>query len=375
MSETAEPPSKHDPSQADPLWACPQCAATLTAADATLRCRTCSRVWDKSPDGYLDMLSAGPYWGEIPHEQAEQLVEMTRSLGPEAAWNALRPGLTDPALPDYALSPRRGAFLPALLPDGRGRALDIGAGYGAVARCLTRYFQHVVALEPVRERVAFLALCGTPGPGRLDAVRGSWWSIPLCVESLDLVTVIGVLEWVGMEPPGHRGAASPRELQREFLSSLRSLLTPGGRVIVGIENRYGLDLWRGAPDHLGHRYTSLVPRWLADRIVRSSRGGFSRLFHGDSFHKTYPEYRVWTYSSRNYQKLFLEAGFSSVEVLPCWGSYVWPELVGGSDDVAQRLEPRVARGRGRLLKRSAWRVAGSLVTRSLAPSFFIVAER
>ncbi len=321
------------------------------------------------------MLAESPYWGEIPQRQAEQLVQMTRAAGPEAAWDALRPGLADPALPDYALSPRRGAFLPALLPDGRGRALDIGAGYGAVARALTRYFDHVVALEPVRERVAFLALCGTPGPGRLDAVRGSWWSIPLAPESLDLITVVGVLEWVGMQPPEDHAPATPRSLQREFLGSLRTLLKPGGRIVVGIENRYGLDLWRGAPDHLGHRYTSLLPRWVADRVVRGQTRGISRLFHGDSFGKTYPEYRVWTYSARGYQTLCLDAGFSSIEVLPCWGSYVWPELVGGSHDVAQRLEPRVARGRGRLLKRAAWRVAGSFVTRSLAPSFFLVAER
>lgn len=365
-----------DPAATISPWCCPRCHGALQVeAGGPAHCPACQQEFPRDPDGYLDLLVQAPYWGEIPQADAERLVQMTRRDGPHAAWQALRPELQDPALPDYALSPRRAAFLPALLPEGRQRALDIGAGYGAVARGLTEHFDEVVAVEPVRERIGFLALCGARGAGRLEPVRSSWWAIPLAPATLDLITVIGVLEWVGMESPAGRGAVSPRTLQREFLAGLRELLRPGGRVIIGIENRFGLDLWRGAPDHLGHRYTSLVPRWVADRVVRGTGRGVRRLFHGDAFAPRYPSYRVWTYGRRGYQRLALDAGFDSVTVLPCWGSYVWPQLIGSSASVAQQLEARATRGTLAPLRRAAWRFAGESVVRALAPSYFVVAQR
>jgi hypothetical protein len=62
---------------------------------------------------------------------------------------------------------------------------------------------------------------------------------------------------------------------------------------VGIENRYALAYLR-AHDHGGLRYTSYMPRFLANTYSRFMNHG---------------SYRTYTYSKRGYEKLFMKAGF------------------------------------------------------------------
>lgn len=351
----------------------PCCRGRVVAGSDGVTCRICGRRWPWVVPGFLDLSDADPYWGELSRDRMGRLLERAQIVGLGAAWEEAAPTLGDPNLPRYALSPLRGAFLSQVLPQRPGVALDIGAGFGAISRELTRYFDVVIAMEPVRERVEHIALAGAPGPGLLLPVRGTWEELPVAAEAFDLVVAVGVLEWVGFSPDGRRAGTSPRQMQLEFLRHLRGILRPGGQLVVGIENRFGLDLLRGAPDHLGFRYTTLLPRWMADRVVRWRARADEIPFYGDAFQSSV-RYRVWTYSASGYERLLAEAGFHGTETICTWGSYVFPKLLGSAAGVARILAAR-SRLRSSRTTRALWRRLGPAVVRAVSPSFFIVGRK
>ncbi len=347
----------------------PCCRRTVVPGAHGIACGVCSRWWPWVTPGFLDLSEDDRYWGELPRERMARLLERGRIVGLPVAWKEAASDLQDPNLPRYALSPLRGAFLPHVLPRRRGAALDLGAGFGAVSRELTRYFDVAIAMEPVRERVEHIALARAPGPGRLVPVRATWEELPFARGSFDLVLAVGVLEWVGFSPGQDRPELSPREMQLDFLRRARELLRPGGRLAVGIENRYGFDLLRGAPDHLGLAYTSLLPRRVADHLVRLRKTSARTLFHGDAFAS--PRYRAWTYEASGYERLFKKAGFERTETLCVWGSYVFPKLLGPARALARILAER-PRLRSSAMRRMVWRKLGPAAVRAVSPSFFVV---
>ncbi|MCL4401858.1 MAG: hypothetical protein M1436_04210, partial [Acidobacteria bacterium] len=79
------------------------------------------------------------------------------------------------------------------------------------------------------------------------------------------------------------------------------LLAPGGKIYVAIESRFGWNQIRGAIDHSGLRYTSLLPRFLARMVCRYSSNYRSGVNAG---------YRTYTYSYYGYRKLFRSAGLN-----------------------------------------------------------------
>ena len=65
--------------------------------------------------------------------------------------------------------------------------------------------------------------------------------------SIDVAIIIGVLEWAGESMRN----MSPLDAQLKLLAEIKRLLRKGGRVVVGIENRYGYKYLRGKRGSLG----------------------------------------------------------------------------------------------------------------------------
>ncbi len=143
----------------------------------------------------------------------------------------------------YHLSASRANLLRALrLPDS-ARALDVGAGCGAITRFLGERCAVVDALEPVAARASVARLRTRDLPavevfvGRVDDLPPQ--------PSYDLVTCIGVFEYAA------GGGAEPEPYQT-FLDHIAAVLRPGGTLVLGIENRIGVKYLAGAPeDHSG----------------------------------------------------------------------------------------------------------------------------
>ena len=153
---------------------------------------------------------------------------------------------------------------------------------------------------------------------------------PLPPHSFDLIVLNGVVEWLGLSDL----TRDPRDVQVSLLASLRGLLRPGGCVYVGIENRIGYDLFLGARDHSGVRFTSLLPRVVASLYLRLlGRSGYTT---GRRTARALHAYRTYTYSARGYRRLLLDAGYREVEMYCSMPHYNQPLVLIPTEHRARR---------------------------------------
>jgi 2-polyprenyl-3-methyl-5-hydroxy-6-metoxy-1,4-benzoquinol methylase len=181
---------------------------------------------------------------------------------------------SNPWLHQIVTSPDRDLFFRLHPPQPGTRVLDIGAGWGQISLPLARTCE-VTALEPTPERLAFIRAAAVQEcvDRRLHFVQADFFEVEFDTK-FDLVTCIGVLEWV---PKFREG--DPREVQIDFLRRASALLAPGGRLVVGIENRMGLKYLLGAPDdHLGQPNIAVYNAELAALKWQPHSGKALRVF-------------------------------------------------------------------------------------------------
>lgn len=146
----------------------------------------------------------------------------------------------------YHLSKSRANCLRAFDLSRDMRVLDVGGGCGAIARYLGEVCGQVDLLEPMPARAA-VARERTRDLDNVEVFVGDLNAVPP-EPAYDLITVIGVLEYIG-------SGARNDEPYIDFLRGLSRLLLPGGRILIGIENRLGVKYLAGAPeDHSGRPF-------------------------------------------------------------------------------------------------------------------------
>ena len=286
---------------------CPDCAGGLFESTDALHCPQCGKSWP-IVDGVPDFVGEFPYWGEMPLEQM-------REVNRRAIAGSWREALLDTADPSVQRASRMILNLERAnwhwlvdLPT-RSRVLDLGAGTGTNSHALALHYDEVVAVEPVLERIQFMrqrfAQERLPG---IRIVRSSLWRLPFAAESMDMIAMNGVLEWVAEGVPG-----DPGELQESALKRVYRLLRGGGYLYLGIENRICPGYFIGYNDpHCGLPYVTVLPRPLAQWYARR-RGAAG--------------YRNYLYSSRGYARLLRKIGFTRVDIYAAIPSYNDPRFL------------------------------------------------
>lgn len=199
--------------------------------------------------------------------------------------------------------PSRTSFIDRLLPAGRGPVLDIGAGWGQVARPLAAT-RPVVALEPVAGRMAFIQAAAIQDgvKDQLACIEADYFEIGFTTP-FEVICAIGVLEWAG----AYQSAGDPQEHQRAFLRKARGELAAGGTLVIGIENRLGLKYLLGCPDdHLGLAHLACLPAAQAREQSRKSRGHPLLSF---------------TYSLVELEQLLRDSGFQRMDFFAAFPDY------------------------------------------------------
>ena len=294
---------------------CIRCGSKLAQNTFQVACSDCGSRWPVvggiprfyQPENY--------YWGEISRDEAAALLMEAR----KSSWeSAIRAVVRRSDLQDYYFDLQRASWLAFLDLPPTAIALDIGSGYGAITHSLALSVERVCSVEAVPERIEFTRerLC-QEGLENVSLFQASATTLPFYEGSFDLIVVNGILEWIGEWDLKD----SPRAAQLKFLSSVRSLLKDNGKLVIGIENRYGPASFHGALDHSGMPYTNLVPRWLATAMLRrSARQGQYAFWTPNSKR----EYRTYTYSARGYRKLLKAAGFAETTVYWAYPGYNQP---------------------------------------------------
>lgn len=243
---------------------------------------------------------------------SEELTAIVHEIGGGRAWRDVvqaRYAETNPWLHQIIASPARTAFFSEVLPANDGLVLDIGAGWGQVARPLAAQ-RPVIALEPVSERMAFIrAAAAQDGvDANLAYVECDYLDAQFS-SRFTLICAIGVLEWAG----AFQSESDPQERQRVFLAKTRQELAPGGCLVLGIENRLGLKYLLGCPDdHVGVPGISLHTAAIARRRWQEAGGHTLQSF---------------TYTRAELEQLLRDAGYQEVEFFAAFPDYKLPQVV------------------------------------------------
>lgn len=286
---------------------CPRCERPLRyERNACLACLSCDKSWPVT-DEIPCFVSDFPYWGEIPLEAMQRVNREAVKSWRHALVSSTDPDVKRASEMILNLDRANWHLLTGLPQDSR--VLDLGAGMGANSHALALTYREVVAVEPVAERVAFMACrFRQEGLENVHILRTSLWDLPFASERFDLIVMNGVLEWVAQGRSGN-----PRELQRAALRKAAKLLRPGGVLYVGIENRFSAGHFVGYPDpHSRRPWVTILPRPLAHVYAR---------WRGDR-----DGYRNYLYSAKGYRKLLQRSGFRSVECYLALPSYNQPRF-------------------------------------------------
>lgn len=359
--------------------ACPSCHTRLEARAAALHCPGCG-VLAPTGRGFPDFVGEPDLdWGELDSRQMEEVVAEAR----RSAWYAplLRIGEADPFLAYYILDRSRAGWVwHCLRPANNDVCIDLGSGWGNIAFTLADWYDRVWSVETVRTRVEFQAIRRQQeGKNNLHVVRSGLLSLPFPSDHADLVVCNGVLEWIGLTDLNQPVGA----LQSRFLLEAFRIVKPGGCLYVGIENRYSAFSFLGARDHSGLPFTNLLPRRLADGVVRRFRAREGRLDTALRSLTVWPDYRTHTHSLTGYDRLFRQAGFSHVDACWVWPSYNAPHYSGRFGDASLKFlgSRLITKSRNRRAAAAAFALRTlpsrlrRLVAQAFWPSFLLFAYK
>ena len=184
----------------------------------------------------------------------------------------------------YHLSHIRSNILGAVSMNKNDSVLEIGSGCGAITGTLSKRRSMINAYQN-RE-------CDN-----VRIVVGNFQDIePNLDEKFDLITLNGVFEYAQLyihsELPFH-----------DFLKKISGHLKENGRIVIAIENKFGMKYWAGCQeDHMG---------------------GYFRGLEGYDGNKE----NVLTFSKKELEKMFKEVGFESYDFYYPYPDYKFPMVI------------------------------------------------
>jgi ubiquinone/menaquinone biosynthesis C-methylase UbiE len=296
---------------------CLKDGARLRDDGSAVRCPHCAQVYRGTPDEVVDFIRDSTYyWGEIPREKMEAVLEYARQHGFDAAIDDYLGRHVDVSYRDSLREPTRVDWRLLLGMSSEHTVLDVGSGWGRLGFALAPWIRHLYSLEYVAERLEFQRIVRNQrGDTNVTLIRGSFLDLPFAPGAVDWVIFNGVLEWVGLA-----GTTDPRDMQLDVLRRSFSIAKPGGHVAVAIENRWGMNTFFGELDHSGLPYTNLMPRRMANWWVNRH----AAKYRNDAAN---PGYRTYTYGLNGYQRLMREAGAGEVTVHALLPHYNVPRAV------------------------------------------------
>ena len=312
---------------------CSTCHYKVDIVEGSNTCPQCGLTF-QNQQGVIDFIPDSDfYWGEIDENHMKTVNEMAER---EGWFSAIRQYFTDrPEFVKYIVDPARLGWLFHCYDEENNEAcLDIGSGWGPLSFGLSRFYKTVYSVDGVYERLRFQAIrAESDNISNIRLLRSTLLKLPLSDNTVDMVALNGVLEWIGLSDLEQE----PDELQAAFLCEIRRVLKPNGRVYLGIENRFSVLYFLGAKDHGGTRFTSLMPRWLASKVVtnierrKGQQGVDAHVFSGIE-----SGYRTYTYSARGYKKMLQKAGFPVISTNWAWSGYSFPRMSGPTDGISIR---------------------------------------
>lgn len=201
----------------------------------------------------------------------------------------------------YHLSDIRENILEWYDMDPQASVLEIGSGCGAITGLLCKKVKRVVGIELSKKR-SMINEARNEKYGNLEILVGNFQDMEI-QEKFDYITLIGVFEYsicyIDSKNPFH-----------DMLEKIKGYLKPNGKLIIAIENKYGLKYWAGATeDHTGKLFDGIENYRNVNRVRTFSKKEIEDLlqnagFANNTFYYPCPDYKLpkMVYSQDNLPK-------------------------------------------------------------------------
>lgn len=175
--------------------------------------------------------------------------------------------------------------------------LEIGSGCGAITGVLADKAKQVTCIELSKKR-SLINAYRNKEKDNIEILVGNFKDIKL-EKQFDYVTLIGVFEYAA----SYIEEDNPYE---KFLEEISRYLKKDGKLIVAIENRFGLKYWAGCKeDHTG-RYFDSIEGYKQDSGVN-------------------------TFSKNELQDMFMKKDFTNVKFYYPYPDYKFPQVIFSDD--------------------------------------------
>lgn len=169
--------------------------------------------------------------------------------------------------------------------------LEIGSGCGAITGVLAKKAGKVTCIELSKKR-SLINANKNSDCGNVEILLGNYTDIEANLqEKYDVITLIGVFEYA----QGYMNSQSP---YLDFLLSAKKHLKENGKLIIAIENKFGLKYWAGCvEDHKGIRFEGIEDYPETKGVRTFTRKGLEELFvqaglDDYKFYYPYPDYKL-----------------------------------------------------------------------------------
>lgn len=189
----------------------------------------------------------------------------------------------------YHLSPIRHNVLKWYDFDKNADLLEIGAGCGAITGLFCENVKHVTAIDLSKRRSTINATRNKKCDN-LEIYVGNFEDIQL-EKKFDYISLIGVLEYSIYY-------IDSKDPFVDMLKKVKSMLKPGGKLLLAIENKYGMKYWAGATeDHTGRSYDGIEGYVNVNRVRTFSKGTLRSMleragFKNNQYYYPVPDYKM-----------------------------------------------------------------------------------
>lgn len=190
----------------------------------------------------------------------------------------------------YHLSHIRENIVTWLPISKKAKVLEIGAGCGAVTGGLAKLAGHVDCVELSKKR-SLINATRHREYNNIDIYVGNYMDVePNLADDYDYVTLIGVLEYAG-------SYFQTKEPYMDLLKSAAKHLNPGGKILIAIENKFGLKYFAGCKeDHTGGYFDGIEGYPGNDGVRTFSKETLNTMFAGlgmkSKYYYPYPDYKL-----------------------------------------------------------------------------------
>lgn len=224
-------------------------------------------------------------------EIEEQMLDIARYNPPEEFPKIIEAQKSWPVF--YHFSPLRTNIIDWIPFKKTDKVLEIGAGCGALTGALARRAGSVTCIDLSRKR-SMVNAYRNRNAENITILVGNFKDIePHLDTDYDYVLLIGVFEY----GQAYIGGAAPYD---DFMRICDRHRKPDGRLVIAIENKFGLKYWAGCrEDHLGTYFSGLEGYHEGGAARTFTRRGLEQILDRAgiseyAFYYPYPDYKFAT---------------------------------------------------------------------------------